>query len=187
MFYNKSMLIDMDKIYYQNNFKKTMIDVYTNLTNHMPDDGIQVLMFNHTKLDTWVDMLDIVRESGLYMTAVYPVEIEKRMKQNNGNYNCVMLMICRKRNFDYDLISKEELLSLMSELEEDLVISMEDMDLNDTDGKIFNWLKAIKILSAYTWDFNVKEILKEISEKPTPKAIENGKKLVEIFDRIVEK
>lgn len=159
MFYNKTKLIDMDKMRTQGDFKQTMIDVYSNLVNHMPDNGMQVLMFNHTKLETWIDMLDIVRESGLYMTAVYPIEIEKRMKQNKGNYNCVMLLICRKRNFEYDLISKERLLEEIEELEEDLIISMEDMELCDTDEKIFKWVKAIKILSCYTWDFNLKEVL----------------------------
>lgn len=161
MFYNKTTLIDMDKMKTQGDFKQTMIDVYSNLVNHMPNNGMQVLMFNHTKLETWIDMLDIVRESGLYMTAVYPVEIEKRMKQSNGNYNCVMLLICRKRNFDYDLISKEQLLEKMEELENDLLISMENVELCDTDEKIFKWVKAIKILSCYTYDFDLKEFFLE--------------------------
>lgn len=162
MFCNKTKLIDMDKMKTQGDFKQTMIDVYSNLVNHMPDNGMQVLMFNHTKLETWIDMLDIIRESGLYMTAVYPVEIEKRIKQNKGNYNCVMLLICRKRNFEYDLISKEQLLEKIGELEEDLIISMEDVNLCDTDEIIFRWVKAIKILSYYTWDFNLKEFLKQL-------------------------
>lgn len=159
MFYNKTTLIDMDKMKKKGNFKITMIDCYTNLVNNMPDNGLQVIMFNHTKLETWIDMLDIVRESGLYITAIYPVEIEKRMKQGKNNYNCVMLLVCRKRNFDYDLINKEQLNKMIEELEEDLMISMEDVELNDTDEKIFKWLKAIKILSCYTWDFDLKEFL----------------------------
>ena len=159
MFYNKSTLIDMDKIFKKDDFKQMMIDSYTNLTNYMPDNGIQILMFNHTKLDTWIDMLDIIKESGLYITAVYPIEIERRMTQNEGNYNCVMLMICRKRNFDYDLISKEQLFEMIEKLEEDMMMSLEDVDLCETDERIFKWLKAIKILSCYECDFSLKEVL----------------------------
>ena len=164
MFYNKTTLIDMDKIMRKDNFKQSMIDCYSNLTNHMPDNGIQVLMFNHTKLDTWIDMLDIVRESGLYITAVYPIEIEKRMKQSKGNYNCVMLIICRKRNFNYNLINKEQLLKKIEELENDLLLSMEEVELCDTDERIFKWVKAIKILSCYTWDFDLRKFFKNITK-----------------------
>lgn len=162
MFFNKSTLIDMSNIGKKDNFKQSMIDVYTNLTNNMPDNGLQVLMFNHSKLETWADMLDIVKESGLYITAVYPVGAETRMKQHANSYNCVMLLICRKRNFEYDFISEEEALSLYKDVEKDLVVSMDGVELNNADETIFKWVKGLKVLSNYTYSFDSMHFLKSL-------------------------
>ena len=124
-------------------------------------DCTQVLMFNHSKLETCLDMLDIIKESGLYITASCAIEVEKRMKQSKGNYNCVMLLICRKRNFEYETITKDKLIELLEAYESDIQPFMEDVELSDTDDKIYTWVKAIKILSSYEWDFDLVKTLKE--------------------------
>lgn len=37
-------------------FNQSMIDIYRNLAEHMPDDGMQVVMFTHQAVSVWADL-----------------------------------------------------------------------------------------------------------------------------------
>ena len=138
-------------------FNDSMIEIYSNLSTHMSDNGIQIIMFNHTDIEIWIDMLEIIRESGLYITNVYPIKTETRMKQNKNNYDCTILIICRKRDFEYLEINKEQLSTRV----EDLTDEISDIILSETDKKIFKIAKTIKILSRYTLDTDIKDFFKD--------------------------
>ena len=118
---------------------------------------MQITMFNHTDIEIWIDMLEIIRESGLYITNVYPIKTEKRMKQNKNNYDCTILIICRKRDFEYLEINKEQLSTRV----EDLTDEISEIILSETDKKIFKIAKTIKILSRYTLDSDIKDFFKD--------------------------
>lgn len=138
-------------------FDNSMIEIYSNLSTHMSDNGMQIIMFNHTDIEIWIDMLEIIRESRLYITNVYPIKTEKRMKQNKNNYDCTILIICRKRDFEYLEINKEQLSTRV----EDLTDEISEIILSETDKKIFKIAKTIKILSRYTLDSNIKDFFKD--------------------------
>lgn len=138
-------------------FNDSMIEIYSNLSTHMSDNGMQIVMFNHTDIEIWIDMLEIIRESGLYITNVYPIKTETRMKQNKNNYDCTILIICRKRDFEYLEINKEQLSTRV----EDLTDEISDIILSETDKKIFKIAKTIKILSRYTLDTDIKDFFKD--------------------------
>lgn len=161
-------MINMDDMNTDNTFKIKMINAYRATVNHMPDNGIEILMFNHTSINTWMDMLEIIQGAGLYITAVWPVVAETgktgSMSKTKGNYDCAMIIVCRKRLFEYELITEEEAFNLLNEMEADdaYQMSMMGVDLYEVDKKIYNWLKGIKVLSAFQFDFDLKEFLFKI-------------------------
>lgn len=46
---------------------------YRNLAHHMPDDGMQVLMFTHKSTDVWEDLALIMWAAGLQAKQVWSV------------------------------------------------------------------------------------------------------------------
>jgi len=57
-------------------FSQSMIDIYTNLANHMYDDGIQVVMFTHSDPSVWAQLALIMWKAGLKVTAAWNIAIE---------------------------------------------------------------------------------------------------------------
>lgn len=50
-------------------FRRGMVAAYKHMTECMPDNGIQVIMFTHQSGSIWADMANIVWASGLQVTA----------------------------------------------------------------------------------------------------------------------
>ncbi|KPA09727.1 DNA methylase [Candidatus Magnetomorum sp. HK-1] len=57
-------------------FRQAMIATYRKMTQKMPDNGIQVLMFTHQSGSIWADMANIIWASGLQVTAAWYVVTE---------------------------------------------------------------------------------------------------------------
>jgi putative DNA methylase len=57
-------------------FRVAMAECYRNLANHMPDDGMQVLMFTHKSTDVWEDLALIMWAAGLQVKQVWSVATE---------------------------------------------------------------------------------------------------------------
>ena len=53
-----------------------MVAAYKRMTERMPDNGIQVIMFTHQSGSIWADMANIVWASGLQVTAAWYVVTE---------------------------------------------------------------------------------------------------------------
>jgi putative DNA methylase len=54
-------------------FRRNMVAAYKRMTECMPDNGIQVIMFTHQSGAIWADMANIVWASGLQVTAAWYV------------------------------------------------------------------------------------------------------------------
>ena len=57
-------------------FRRGMVAAYRRMTECMPDNGIQVIMFTHQSGTIWADMANIVWASGLQVTAAWYVVTE---------------------------------------------------------------------------------------------------------------
>jgi putative DNA methylase len=79
-------------------FRRAMVAAYKRLTQSMPDNGIQVIMFTHQSGSIWADMANIVWASGLRVTAAWYVvtETESALRQGN-NVKGTVLLVARKR------------------------------------------------------------------------------------------
>ena len=80
------------------NFRRNMVVAYKRMTECMPDNGIQVIMFTHNEGSIWADMANIVWASGLQVTAAWYVVTETDSALRDGNYvKGTVLLVCRKR------------------------------------------------------------------------------------------
>ena len=52
-------------------FRKGMVDAYKAMANHMPDNGMQCVMFTHQDTGVWSDMIGIFWAAGLQVVAAW--------------------------------------------------------------------------------------------------------------------
>ncbi len=79
-------------------FRRGMVESYKRMTECMPDNGIQVIMFTHQNGAIWADMANIVWASGLQVTAAWYVVTETDSALRDGsNVKGTVLLVCRKR------------------------------------------------------------------------------------------
>jgi putative DNA methylase len=79
-------------------FRRGMVSAYTRMTECLPDNGMQVIMFTHQGGPIWADMANIVWASGLQVTAAWYVVTETESALREGNYpKGTVLLVCRKR------------------------------------------------------------------------------------------
>ncbi|MCI0393008.1 MAG: DNA methylase [Acidobacteria bacterium] len=79
-------------------FRRGMVAAYKRMTERMPDNGIQVIMFTHKSSSIWADMANIVWVSGLQVTAAWYVVTETDSALREGSYvKGTVLLVLRKR------------------------------------------------------------------------------------------
>jgi putative DNA methylase len=78
-----------------------MVAAYKRMTECMPDNGLQVIMFTHQSGSIWADMANIVWAAGLQVTAAWYVVTETDSALREGSYvKGTVLLVCRKRKGD---------------------------------------------------------------------------------------
>jgi putative DNA methylase len=79
-------------------FRRDMVAAYRRMTECMPDNGMQVIMFTHQSESIWTDMANIVWASGLQVTAAWYVATETNSALRDGSYvKGTVLLVLRKR------------------------------------------------------------------------------------------
>jgi putative DNA methylase len=79
-------------------FRRGMVAAYKRMTECMPENGIQVIMFTHQSGSIWADMANIVWAAGLQVTAAWYVVTETDSALREGSYvKGTVLLVCRKR------------------------------------------------------------------------------------------
>ena len=80
-------------------FRRGMVTAYARMTECMPDNGIQVIMFTHQSGSIWADMANIVWASRLQVTAAWYVVTETDSALREGSYvKGTVLLVLRKRH-----------------------------------------------------------------------------------------
>lgn len=83
-------------------FRRGMVAAYRRMTECMPDNGIQVIMFTHQSGSIWADMANIVWAAGLQVTAAWYVVTETDSALREGSYvKGTVLLVCRKRRGEF--------------------------------------------------------------------------------------
>ncbi len=137
-------------------FRKSMVEVYRNLTNHMPENGAQVVMFTHQDTNVWADLAMILWAAGLQVTAAWCIATETESTGiKKGNYvQGTVLLVLRKQSSDdvafldeiYPEVEEEVKNQLNSMLEID---DKEDPNFGDTDYQLAAYAAALRVLTRY--------------------------------------
>jgi len=79
-------------------FRRSMVDAYAAMTRHMPDNGMQVVMFTHQDAGVWADLGSILWAAGLRVTGAWNIVTETQSALKAGNYvQGTICLVLRKR------------------------------------------------------------------------------------------
>lgn len=79
-------------------FRRAMVDAYAAMTRHMPDNGMQVVMFTHQDAGVWADLGAILWAAGLRVTSAWNIVTETQSALREGNYvQGTICLVLRKR------------------------------------------------------------------------------------------
>jgi putative DNA methylase len=143
-------------------FRRGMVDAYSAMANHMPDNGMQCVMFTHQDTGVWSDMVGIFWAAGLQVVAAWYIATETTSELKKGGYvqGTVILML-RKRQEGERTGFKQRILPAvraevqrqiesMMNLNEEVKDKLGEPVFNDSDLQMAGYAAALKVLTAYT-------------------------------------
>jgi putative DNA methylase len=137
-------------------FRRSMVDIYKNLSRHMPDNGMQMVQFTHQDPAVWAGLGMILWAAGLKATAAWTISTETEAAGiKKGNYvTGTVCMVLRKRTSPepgfmdevYPLVEDEvrRQIASMQALDED-----GEPNFNDADYQLAAYAAALKVLTQY--------------------------------------
>lgn len=134
-------------------FRRSMVECYSNLVKHMPDDGMQVVMFTHQDASVWADLTTILWASGLRVTAAWCIATETDSALKQGNYvQGTVLLVCRKRTDDVPIFLDEINHKVEEEVRQQLsdMLSLDDNsepNFGDADYQLAAYAAALRVLT----------------------------------------
>ena len=136
-------------------FRRSMVDIYRNLARHMPDNGMQMVMFTHQDPAVWADLGMILWAAGLKATAAWTVSTETSAGIKKGNYvQGTVCLVLRKRIGDEPGFL-DEVYPLVEDEVKRQIASMQALDegsepnFNDADYQLAAYAAALKVLTQY--------------------------------------
>jgi putative DNA methylase len=142
-------------------FRRGMVAAYKRMTEYMPDNGMQVIMFTHQSGAIWADMANIVWAAGLHVTAAWYVVTETDSALREGSYvKGTVLLVLRKRQGAHKMTRDD----LAWEIQEEVEAQVEALtglnqeakglyrDANvfeDADIQMAGYAAALRVLTKY--------------------------------------
>lgn len=142
-------------------FRRDMVAAYRRMTEHMPDNGLQVIMFTHQSGTLWADMANIVWASGLRVTAAWYVATETDSALRDGAHvKGTVLLVLRKR-IEQHRVTRDDLAWELQEAVEQQVAELtgltqaaklryrDDNLFGDADLQMAGYAAALRVLTRY--------------------------------------
>jgi adenine-specific DNA methylase len=171
-------------------FRRGMIESYRNLSNHMPNNGAQIVMFTHQDASVWADLTLILWASGLRVTAAWCIATETESAGiKKGNYvQGTVLLILRKQTSETTAYLDEVYPQVEEEVKSQLASMLalddkEDPNFGDTDYQLAAYAAALRVLTKYKQveEIDVQQALSRVRGKneknPLEEVIENAVKI----------
>lgn len=154
-------------------FNEAMVEIYSNLASHMPDNGVQIVMFTHQDPKVWADLGMTMWASGLKITAAWTVATETTdgLKGGTNSVQGTVLMVLRKRDQNAPSLYDDEAIMMMNaEVERQLqkMQALETSGLQWTDADLIQsmYVAALRVLTAHNIKgINPKEELLRVRPK----------------------
>lgn len=137
-------------------FRKAMVEIYRNLTLHMPENGLQMVMFTHQDPAVWADLGMILWAAGLKATAAWTVSTETEavgIKKGNYVQGTVCLVLRKRTSSEPGFL--DEVYPLVEDEVKRQIVSMQALDeggepnFNDADYQLAAYAAALKVLTQY--------------------------------------
>lgn len=137
-------------------FNTSMIEVYKNLSDNMPSNGMQVVMFTHQDVSVWAELALVLWAAGLRVTSAWNIATETEASGLKiGNYvKGTVILVLRKQNSDFTAYLDE----LYPEIEDEVkyqIDSMRELDdkedpnFTDSDYLLAAYAASLKVLTSY--------------------------------------
>ncbi len=138
-------------------FRSEMVAAYKAMSDHMPDNGIQVVMFTHQDAGVWADLAAIMWAAGLRVTAAWNVITETESSTKKGNYvQGTILLVVRKRLEKHN----GRRMDIEGEIEEEVKAQLRSLNAIDdewraerlyTDGdlQLAAYAAALRVITSY--------------------------------------
>ena len=142
-------------------FRRGMVAAYKRMTECMPENGIQVIMFTHQSGSIWADMANIVWASGLHVTAAWYVVTETESALREGSYvKGTVLLVLRKRQGSHKTTRDDLAWEIQEEVEkqvDDLTglnqqakgLYRDENVFEDADIQMAGYAAALRVLTRY--------------------------------------
>ena len=139
-----------------------MVDAYRAMAEHMPDNGMQCVMFTHQDTGVWSDMVGIFWAAGLQVVAAWYIATETTSELKKGGYvqGTVILMLRKRPAGERSGFKQRILPAVRTEVERQIENMMHLNDevkdklgepvFNDSDLQMAGYAAALKVLTAYT-------------------------------------
>jgi adenine-specific DNA methylase len=134
-------------------FRGAMVECYRNLAIHMPDDGMQVVMFTHQDAAVWADLALILWAAGLRVTAAWCIQTETESDLKQGNYvQGTVLLVLRKQTATatrfLDEVYQDVEVEVRRQLDAMLALDdKEDPNFDDPDYQLAAYAAALRVLT----------------------------------------
>lgn len=175
-------------------FSQTMIDIYSNLTRHMNDDGMQIVMFTHSDPAVWAQLALIMWKAGLTVTAAWNIATETDASGlKDGNYvKGTVLLVLRKQSGEDEAFLDELAMDIKNEVKNQIesmqkLDDKEDPNFSDPDYVLAAYAASLKVLTGYKaigeidLDYELDLAIHNPSESEVVKLIERAKKIAYDF------
>ena len=137
-------------------FRRSMVEIYKNLAHHMPDNGLQMVMFTHQDPAVWADLGMILWAAGLKATAAWTISTDTAaVGLKKGNYvQGTVCLVLRKRVANEPGFL-DEVYPLVEDEVKRQIASMQALDeggepnFNDADYQLAAYAAALKVLTQY--------------------------------------
>jgi putative DNA methylase len=171
-------------------FSQTMIEIYSNLTKHMPDNGMQVVMFTHSDPAVWAQLAIIMWKSGLKVTAAWNIATETDASGlKDGNYVKGTVLLVLRKQTGSDMAFLDEINADIRNEVKRQIESMQKLDdkeepnFSDPDYVLAAYAASLKVLTSYATiedldlDFELNQAISNPTGSKIVGIIENAKKI----------
>jgi len=137
-------------------FRRSMVEIYQNLARHMPDNGMQMVMFTHQDPAVWADLGMILWAAGLKATAAWTISTETEAAGiKKGNYVQGTVCLVLRKRITNEPGFLDEVYPLVEDEVKRQIESMQILDeagepnFNDADYQLAAYAAALKVLTQY--------------------------------------
>ncbi len=146
-------------------FRRKMVETYSNLARHMPANGVQIVMFTHQSGAVWADLAQIFWGAGLQVSAAWYIATETGSnapgKKGTGLVQGTVILVLRKRGEGEsgyeDEIAQEVRAEVARQIDTLVGLNQQikgsgriENLFEDTDLQMAGYAAALRVLTGYT-------------------------------------